>query len=173
MGTGETIVYTHKLETPVGRLHLAVDRQGAVHRVSFSEIDDLPAEYVTEENKYACGELEYQLEEYFQGTRKRFSVEIHLEGTEFQMSVWKRIQRISYGDTIAYGEIARKIGRPDAAQAVGSAVGANPVPLVVPCHRVIRASGGLGSYALRSVDDETGRTTKRKLLELEGAISPS
>jgi methylated-DNA-[protein]-cysteine S-methyltransferase len=171
MGTGDTIVYTHSLATPIGRLFLAVDRQGAVYRVAFREITDLPSDVVLEENKYACGELEYQIEEYFAGTRKRFSVEIQLDGTDFQISIWKRLQKISYGNTITYSEIARKAGRPDAARAVGNALAVNPIPIVVPCHRVIRASGDVGSYALRTLDDETGRRTKRFLLELEGAIS--
>jgi methylated-DNA-[protein]-cysteine S-methyltransferase len=147
-----------------------VDRQGAVHRVSFVEISDLPIGLPTEENKYACGELEFQMEEYFRGERKRFSVDVHLEGTEFQLSVWKRLTKISYGDTIFYEEIAGKVGRPGAARAVGNAVAANPVPIVVPCHRVIRKSGDPGRYALRTLSDDTGRTTKTYLLELERAI---
>lgn len=170
MALTDTTIYTHSLKTPIGTLFVAVDRQGAVYRVSFAEITDLPASLSVEENKYACGELEFQIEEYFRGERRRFSVEVHLEGTEFQLSVWKRLTKISYGTTITYGEIARKVGRPAAARAVGNAVAVNPVPVVVPCHRVVRKSGDVGRYALRSLEDETGRQTKRYLLDLEGAI---
>lgn len=166
----ERILYTHRYDSPVGPLFLAVDRGGSVHRVSYTDFrPDLP-QGTWEENKYACGELEYQLDEYFQGTRIHFTVNLHLTGTAFQETVWNRLRKIGYGTTMSYSELAQKIGRREAAQAVGNATGVNPVVVVVPCHRIINANGGLGSYARRSVDNERGRSIKQHLLKLERAI---
>ncbi len=86
---------------------------------------------------------------------------LHLVGTPFQVAVWLTLTEISRGQTTSYGEIARRVGRPKAVRAVGSAVGANPVSVVVPCHRVIRSDGGIGGYA-------GGLDRKRKLLKAEG-----
>lgn len=87
-----------------------------------------------------------QLDEYFQGRRTEFSVELAPAGTPFQREVWRAVRRIGFGRTTSYGEIARSIGHPDAARAVGAANGANPIPILVPCHRVIGKSGGLTGY---------------------------
>jgi len=120
-----------------------------------------------EENKYACGELEFQIGEYFGGRRSSFSIEIRMEGTNFQKTVWSRVGKIAFGETMTYGEVARKIGRRDAARAVGNAVAANPIVLLVPCHRVVPAGSGIGFYARRSLSVEDGRRAKRLLLDLE------
>jgi len=164
--TGQ-IIYTHSFSSPVGVLHAAVDRRGRVLNLGFSPISRAPAGTELEVNKYACGELEYQLQEYFAGNRAKFAVEIQLEGTGFQKSVWNRLLKIDFGETVTYGEIARKIGRRDAARAVGNAVAVNPVVLLVPCHRVVPASGGIGNYARRDLEHSEGRRIKRYLLELE------
>lgn len=130
--------------------------------------DLLPGSW--EENKYACGEIEYQLDQYFRGVRSEFSLPLHMGGTDFQQSVWKALRKVGYGHTVTYGELARRIGRRDAARAVGTAVGKNPVAVIVPCHRVVRASGEAGNYAIRTLAVETGRRIKRQLLEIERAV---
>lgn len=103
-----------------------------------------------------------QLLEYFAGKRKVFDLPLDLRGTEFQKSVWQIIDQIKFGETLTYADIAARIGKPKAARAVGGAVGANPVPLVVPCHRVLGASGKITGYS-----GGEGLPTKRKLLRLE------
>lgn len=101
-----------------------------------------------------------QLAEYFSGKRTTFSVPLDLRGTEFQIESWKALGRIPYGTTISYGEQAQSIGNPKACRAVGSANGKNPIPIIVPCHRVVSADGSLGGYAL-------GLKMKKQLLHLE------
>ena len=104
-----------------------------------------------------------QLSEYFQGVRTAFELPFNLRGTPFQQDVWRALQDIPYGHTLTYGEIAEKIGRPGSARAVGGAVGANPLPIVIPCHRVMGSSGAITGY---SAGD--GIPTKKALLDLEG-----
>jgi methylated-DNA-[protein]-cysteine S-methyltransferase len=103
-----------------------------------------------------------QLAEYFAGKRKTFDLPIELQGTEFQKSVWKVIDDIKFGETLTYADIAARIGKPKASRAVGGAVGANPVPLFVPCHRVLGANGKITGYS-----GGEGLPTKRQLLKLE------
>ena len=87
-----------------------------------------------------------QLAEYFAGTRREFELTLHPAGTAFQLTVWSALRDIGYGETTSYGKIAAAIGRPDAARAVGWANGLNPIPIIVPCHRVIGANGALTGY---------------------------
>ena len=87
-----------------------------------------------------------QLEAYFQGRRKRFSLPLDLDGTEFQQLVWRQLETIPFGHTVSYGDIARSIGRPKACRAVGGANNKNPIPIVIPCHRIIGANGHLTGY---------------------------
>ncbi|MEO8463993.1 MAG: methylated-DNA--[protein]-cysteine S-methyltransferase [Gammaproteobacteria bacterium] len=101
-----------------------------------------------------------ELEEFFAGKRERFEVPLDLQGTPFQRSVWRRLLRIAAGTTRSYGEIAKEVGAPKAVRAVGSAVGRNPVTVIVPCHRVVGSDGSLTGYA-------GGLDRKRKLLNLE------
>ena len=164
-------VYRHVYQSPVGDLRLAVDKIGRVLSISLGDWPTWGSDFDVEENKYACGELEYQLDEYFAGQRQLFSVGLRLDGTAFQRTVWSRLLKIDYGTTTTYGEIARKIGNRDAARAVGNAVACNPIPVLIPCHRVLPASGKIGNYALRTVADGRGTDTKRCLLELEGALT--
>lgn len=107
-----------------------------------------------------------QLAEYFAGKRKTFDLAVELRGTEFQKSVWRVIDQIKFGETLSYADIASRVGKPKAARAVGGAVGANPVPLIVPCHRVLGASGKITGYS-----GGEGLPTKRKLLTLEQITS--
>ena len=100
------------------------------------------------------------LDSYFRGKPIRSRVDFDLRGTDFQRRVWSEISKIPYGKTLTYKEIAYAIKRPKASRAVGNAVGSNPVPLIIPCHRVVRSDGSLGGYAY-------GTSLKRKLLEME------
>ncbi|MFW5788656.1 MAG: methylated-DNA--[protein]-cysteine S-methyltransferase [Spirochaetota bacterium] len=165
------VVYTHSFASPVGPLHAAVDRYGRVLYLGFRPAERLADELEVRENKYACGELEYQLEEYFAGERREFSLDVRLDGTRFQRAVWSRLLKIGFGETATYGHVAQKIGRREAARAVGNAVATNPVAILVPCHRVVPAAGGLGNYALRGLEADEGRRIKHALLELEGAFA--
>jgi methylated-DNA-[protein]-cysteine S-methyltransferase len=104
-----------------------------------------------------------QLEEYFAGDRTTFDVNLETSGTAFQRRVWSALQEIPYGETISYGEIARRIGIPSASRAVGTANGLNPIAVIVPCHRVIGADGTLTGYG-------GGLERKRFLLDLEAGM---
>ncbi|MGK5731454.1 methylated-DNA--[protein]-cysteine S-methyltransferase [Streptomyces sp. URMC 124] len=103
-----------------------------------------------------------QLEEYFAGSRTAFDLPLALTGTDFQRAVWNALLEIPYGETVSYGELAARIGRPTAARAVGLANGKNPVGIVVPCHRVVGATGDLTGYG-------GGLPRKRRLLTFEQA----
>jgi methylated-DNA-[protein]-cysteine S-methyltransferase len=103
-----------------------------------------------------------ELAEYFAGKRKRFSVALDPQGTDFQRSVWKQIARVGFGETLTYGEIARRAGHPGSARAAGAATGRNPLGIIVPCHRIMGANGSLTGYA-------GGLARKRALLRLESS----
>jgi len=101
-----------------------------------------------------------QLDEYFAGKREDFDLPLVLDGTPFQLSIWRHLQKIPYGKTISYLDLAKKIGNPKAVRAVGLANGSNPIPIIVPCHRVIGSNGSLTGFG-------GGLPTKQKLLALE------
>jgi methylated-DNA-[protein]-cysteine S-methyltransferase len=104
-----------------------------------------------------------QLEEYFAGERTEFELPLEVSGTPFQRQVWFALAEIPYGKTVSYAELAAMVGRPRASRAIGQANGSNPIPIVLPCHRVVASGGGIGGYG-------GGLTMKRRLLALEGAI---
>lgn len=101
-----------------------------------------------------------QIREYLSGNRQDFDVKLNLKGTSFQLTVWQALQTIPYGQTATYQDIANKIGQPNAVRAVANAVGANPIAILIPCHRVIRSDGSLGGY-------KWGVENKKYLIELE------
>jgi len=107
-----------------------------------------------------------ELDEYFSGRRRTFTVPLDLRGTEFQLRCWHALQEIPYGETITYAELARRVGSPRGFRAVGMANHDNPVAIVVPCHRVLASDGSLGGYG-------GGLDVKRALLQLEGALPPT
>lgn len=153
------IAYTY-LDSPVGALLLAGDADGLT-LISFPsgsrEQKPKPA-WREDARPFAAAITE--LREYFAGKRRDFTVTLRPQGTAFQLAVWKALRAIPYGETISYGELARRIGRPSASRAVGAANGANPLPIIVPCHRVIGANGSLTGFG-------GGVETKRFLLGLE------
>ena len=101
-----------------------------------------------------------QISEYLEGNRKQFNIPLRLEGTEFRMKVWTEMRKIPYGETITYKELAHRIGSPDACRAVANACGANPCPILIPCHRVVASGGKTGGYT-------GGLDIKLALLEIE------
>lgn len=105
-----------------------------------------------------------QLNEYFERERKQFDIPLDITGTDFQLRVWKELAKIPYGKVLSYKEIAGKVGGDSFVRAVGRANGQNPVPIIIPCHRVIETNGKIGGYS-------GGTGIKEKLLELEGSIS--
>ena len=165
--------YTNTVESPCGPLLCVVDEAGAVIRIEFCNGRDL--QKVVERMKAAgvevvasserTAEVERQLAEYFAGERREFDLALAPQGTPFERAVWAELAKIPFGETRSYGEIARILGRPGAARAVGRANGANPIPIVVPCHRVIGADGTLTGFG-------GGLDAKSRLLELEGAALP-
>lgn len=104
-----------------------------------------------------------QLREYFDGERESFDIRLSPAGPQFFLRVWDELRQVPYGATISYGELARRVGRPSAARAVGAANGRNPISVIVPCHRVVGADGGLTGYG-------GGMERKRRLLELESGV---
>jgi len=130
---------------PEGPLLLAVDEDDHLVRLHFAHGRDLvEAGWIRDDA--ALDAWRTQLDEYFAGTRTRFDLPLRLHGTPFQVEVWEQLRRIPYGETISYGELAKRVDRPEAARAVGSANGQNPIAIVVPCHRVIGADGSLTGF---------------------------
>src|SRR5262244_1509927 len=147
-------------ESPVGPLLLAGSRTGLSH-VSFSSGRQAVAvDPDWTEDRSLFDHVIRQLREYFAGDRKTFSLSLIPEGTDFQRAVWTELQNIPYGATISYKDLARRIGKPRAVRAVGAANGANPIPIIIPCHRVIGNDGNLTGVG-------GGLPLKKRLLELE------
>ena len=130
---------------PEGPLLLAVDDDGRLVRLHFAhDTRAIDADWV--EDADALAPIIRQLEEYFAGERTEFDLALAPTGTPFQLEVWDQLCRIPYGETISYGELAKRVDRPGAARAVGAANGQNPIAIVVPCHRVIGADGSLTGF---------------------------
>jgi methylated-DNA-[protein]-cysteine S-methyltransferase len=148
------------LESPIGTLLLAGDASG-LQQILFST-DGRPARPDPEwqEDPSALTEPVRQLNAYFAGQLEQFALALLPQGTPFQQTVWSELQKIPYGETISYGELARRIGNPKASRAVGLANGSNPISIVIPCHRVIGSNGKLTGYG-------GGLPIKEKLLALE------
>ncbi len=139
----------------------AVGLPGEDDRRFFSYIQKkYPAVLLVERTTAELEQARAEVGEYLAGERREFAVPFHIRATPFQFKVLEAVSAIPYGSTATYGEIAERVGSPSAARAVGAACGANPIPLIIPCHRVV-AAAGLGGYG-------GGPALKRKLLELEG-----
>jgi methylated-DNA-[protein]-cysteine S-methyltransferase len=149
-----------QMESPVGPLLLAGDRD-SLRFVSFESSQRcLKPRPDWTEDKEPFGEVMWQLRAYFDGKLKEFDLPLTLEGTEFQRRVWTSLLAIPYGETISYAELAQRIGNPKAVRAVGLANGSNPIPIIIPCHRVIGSNGSLTGFG-------GGLDTKKRLLALE------
>jgi methylated-DNA-[protein]-cysteine S-methyltransferase len=150
-------------DTPVGRLTLITSENGlAAILWENDKPNRVHAKAVAENNHHPILlETEQQLQEYFEGNRETFSVPLDLIGTDFQKQVWYALATIPYGETRNYTQIAEQIGNPKAVRAVGAANGRNPISIILPCHRVIGASGALTGFA-------GGLEIKARLLSMEG-----
>src|SRR5262245_13007085 len=143
------------MTTPIGLLTLASNETG-LHAVHFGVT--IPRDAIADERSNHA--FIHQLSQYFQGTRTQFDLPLDMSGTPFQMAVWRALLEIPYGETRSYGEIAKSIGKPGAARAVGMANHENPIAVVIPCHRVVGQHGTLTGYA-------GGLDVKQKLLSIE------
>jgi methylated-DNA-[protein]-cysteine S-methyltransferase len=151
------------MQSPVGPIYLQAGERGLV-RVHFLGTDaeaDLPRPTGTSVARAIVRQTKAQLAEYFAGARKTFELPLAASGTAFQLRVWGALQRIPFGTTQSYAELARSIGQASAARAVGAANGRNPLPIIVPCHRVIGQNGSLTGFS-------AGLAIKSALLKLEG-----
>src|SRR5687768_16072189 len=156
-----TLFYTQIDDSPVGPLLLAGDHD-ALHVLAFG-VGSRPREINAAwqpDVKGVLGPIRKELEQYFAGRLKKCSTPVAFNGTQFQTTVWQELRRIPYGETISYLELAKRIRNPKAVRAVGLANGANPIAIIVPCHRVIGSNGSLTGLG-------GGLPTKRALLELE------
>ena len=173
---------TASLRTPVGEIeihcsdagvknlniHWNRENRGSVERQVYRESRDIrgpkkgeqTAKTASSQASRIATRARRELEEYFAGRRRSFSVPLDMDGTPFQKKVWKALSEIPYGEVRSYGQIARRVGNHKASRAVGTANGANPVAIIVPCHRVIAGDGSLGGYG-------GGLTNKTYLLSLE------
>jgi methylated-DNA-[protein]-cysteine S-methyltransferase len=157
------MLYT-TFDSPIGELLLAGDEDG-LHVLSMQDAPRprrIRPEWTRDDEAFA--DVRAQLEEYFDGARDTFEVKLALHGNPFEQRVWQELLAIPYGETVSYGHIAKTIGAPSAARAVGLANGRNPVALIVPCHRVIGSNGSLTGYG-------GGLERKRFLLDLESGVS--
>lgn len=153
------------VSSPLGRIAIAATSRGVANLEILSDTSK-PKEFSNSNS--ASQQLEaaaQQLSEYFANKRKNFDLALDLVGTEFQRAVWGELLTIEFGATKSYGEVANAVSKPLAARAVGGAVGANPVPIIVPCHRVMGSTGKLTGYSATG-----GVATKTKLLQLEGVL---
>ena len=147
--------------TPVGPIILVMREDGVLTHLQFAH--RFSPRHDWRESAAPFAQVRRQLDEYFAGVRRSFDVALAPRGTPFQRRVWRALLSIPYGETITYGELARRVGKPRAARAVGAANGANPIAIIIPCHRVV-AAGGIGGYG-------GGPEIKRELLALEGAAA--
>ncbi len=157
-------VLTTIVDSPVGPLFLAADAQG-LRAIEFRDNRHpvLRGEDWREGDSPLLRRAREQLDEYFAGHRRDFDLPLSPQGTAFQREVWTTLASIPYGGTISYAQLAARVGRPTAMRAVGAANGRNPLPIVLPCHRVIGADGSLTGFG-------GGLPTKQYLLKLEGAL---
>ncbi len=158
------MIYT-TIDSPIGEL-LLTGEEDVLYGLSMQDgLRPRPVGSTWARDDDAFEDVREQLRAYFAGERDQFDLKLRLDGTTFQRTVWHALTEIPYGETISYGELARRIGRPDRARAVGTANGQNPIAVIVPCHRVIGANGKLVGYG-------GGLDNKRRLLELEAGVLP-
>src|ERR687887_523224 len=156
------------VESPIGELLLAATDRGLarIHFGAAGQEEELARIFGSRVLRSPIDDVRRELDEYFEGKRREFDLPIDLRVATFNEEVLRELARVPYGVTTTYGTLAAKVGRPTAARAVGTVMNRNPIPIVLPCHRVLGANGSLVGYG-------GGLHVKRALLELEGAMLPS
>ncbi len=157
-----TPAFLRRVGSPIGRLEITSDGT-AITGLAIERQGHLPFEELAENSNELLDRAAQQLTEYFAGSRKDFDLPISLTGTEFQQSVWSQLNDIGFGEVASYGELGIATGRATAGRAVGGAVGANPIPIIVPCHRVLASNSRITGYS-----GGEGIPTKVWLLAHEG-----
>ena len=159
-----SLIYYDQMPSPIGPLFLVADDEG-LREVRF-EFEKRPHEPLDGwvHSAQQLAQVRHQLEAYFSGERQAFDLLLKPQGTDFQQSVWQALTTIPYGTTASYGQISQQLDRPKASRAVGAANGRNPIPIIIPCHRVIGSNGSLTGFA-------GGLAAKQWLLGFEAAAS--
>ena len=155
--------YWSLIQTPFQMMAAWLDEEGRLTRFSLRAAGAANVDREAQNNSRKLAHVQRQVTEYAAGKRRDFDLELHAEGADFERNVWQALREIPFGTTTSYGAIAKTLGSPGAARAVGAANHANPIALIVPCHRVIGADGSLTGYA-------GGLPLKRKLLEHEARV---
>jgi len=154
--------------TPVGDFSVALNASGSVIASAFGGLPELRERFTADEivrDPVRAADVRREVLEYFSKKRRQFTVALMPSGTPFQLSVWAALQKVPFGETRSYGQLAADLGKPDASRAIGRANATNPICLIIPCHRVIGGDGSLTGYAF-------GEDVKRQLLSHEGADHP-
>lgn len=160
--TSDSPAAIRRMPSPIGRIEVVGDG-AAVTGLAIERDGALPHDDLAEAPDPVVDAAIAQLQEYFAGSRHDFDVPVRLAGTEFQRAVWRQIEQLGFGEVASYGDLGRGTGRATAGRAVGGAVGANPVPIIVPCHRVLGSDGMITGYS-----GGEGIPTKSWLLAHEG-----
>lgn len=154
--------FVTRVDSPLGRIEITSDG-AAITSLSIERDGALPFDELPERSTEVLELAAAQLSEYFAGTRTTFELPLAASGTDFQKAIWSQLDKIGFGDVRSYGELGLASGRPTAGRAVGGAVGANPIPIIVPCHRVLASNGKITGYS-----GGGGVPTKVWLLQHEG-----
>ena len=159
-----SFAYLTRMSSPIGRIELTSDGE-AITSLSMERAGRLPLDEHPERSVAVLDRATQQLDEYFAGARRTFDLPVALTGTAFQRSVWERLAALDYGTFTSYGELGLELGRPGSGRAIGGAVGANPVPIIIGCHRVLSSTGRITGYS-----GGDGIPTKLWLLTHEGIM---
>lgn len=162
MHTATSPEFVTRVDSPLGRIEVTSDGH-SVTSLAIERAGELPHDGVDERSTPVLDRAAEQLREYFAGDRTDFDLPVALAGTQFQRAVWAELATLPFGGVVSYGEIGAATGRATAGRAVGGAVGANPVPIIVPCHRVLASNGRITGYS-----GGNGISTKAWLLDHEG-----
>jgi len=154
--------HLRRIQSPIGRIEI-IGNGEAIVSLAIERDGALPWDGVPEQGDAVLDRAVEQLEEYFDGHRRDFDLPLSLAGTAFQLAVWEQIAALDFGEVVSYGELGLGTGRATAGRAVGGAVGANPIPIIIPCHRVLGSDGRITGYS-----GGDGIPTKSWLLQHEG-----